>query len=126
VSSATWTVDELDRIGAAEELELAALRRDGTPHNPVTIWVVCHGDDLYVRTYRGRGGSWFRDTQNSHEGHISAGGVDKDVLLIEVEHVNEIDAAYRTEYCRYAAYIIYAITSAQARAATLRLVPRST
>jgi hypothetical protein len=28
------------------------------------------GDDLYVRSYRGRGGAWFRGTQVRHEGHI--------------------------------------------------------
>ena len=52
-----WTNDELDKIGIADELEIAPLRRDGTLRTPVTIWVVRHGDDLYVRSYRGRGGS---------------------------------------------------------------------
>ena len=46
----TWTSDELDRIGAAEELELASLRRDGTLRPYVTMWVVRAGDDLYVRS----------------------------------------------------------------------------
>jgi hypothetical protein len=44
-----WTSDELTRIGEADELEIASLRRDGTLRDPVTIWVVRHGDDLYVR-----------------------------------------------------------------------------
>jgi hypothetical protein len=35
-----WTGDELDKIGTADELEIAPLRRDGTQRNPVTIWVV--------------------------------------------------------------------------------------
>ena len=43
-----WTSDELDKIGAAEELQIASVRRDGTLRKPVTIWVVRHGDDLYV------------------------------------------------------------------------------
>ena len=46
----TWTNDELAKIGAAEELEIASLRRDGTLRNPVTIWVVRVGDDLCVRS----------------------------------------------------------------------------
>ena len=49
-----WTSDELDKIGAAEELRIASLRRDGTLRNPVTIWVVRLDDDLYVRAYKGR------------------------------------------------------------------------
>jgi hypothetical protein len=38
----------------------------------------------------------------------------------------EIDAAYRTKYRRYAASIISAIVSPEARSTTLKLVPRST
>jgi hypothetical protein len=36
---------------------------------------------------------------------------------------DQIDAAYRTKYRRYAASVIDAIVSPQARATTLRLVP---
>ena len=50
----TWTSDELDKIGNAEELRLATQRPDSTLRNPVTIWVVRHGDDLYIRSYRGQ------------------------------------------------------------------------
>ncbi len=50
----TWTSDELTKIGTAEELKIASLRRDGTLRNPVMIWVVRHGDDLYVRSVNGR------------------------------------------------------------------------
>jgi hypothetical protein len=38
-----WTSDELTRIGAADELEIASLRSDGTLRRPVTIWAVRHG-----------------------------------------------------------------------------------
>jgi hypothetical protein len=121
----TWASDELDRIGGAEELEIASVRRDGTLRKPVTIWVVRHGDDLYVRSVYGRGSSWFRGVQVRHEGHIQAGGVDKDVLLDETDDMNdEIDAAYRAKYHRYAESIVGSIVSPQARAATLKLVPR--
>jgi hypothetical protein len=121
-----WTSDELSKIRAAEELQIASVRRDGTLRKPVTIWVVRHGNDLYVRSANGRTAAWFRGTQDRHEGHIHAGGVDKDVLLVETDDINdEIDAAYRTKYHRYAASIIDTIVSPQARAATLRLVPRS-
>ena len=51
----TWTNDELDQIGDADELRIAALRPDGTLRNPVTIWVVRRGDELYVRSYKGAG-----------------------------------------------------------------------
>lgn len=124
-----WTSDELDKIGKAEELQIASLRRDSTLRNPVTIWVVRLGDDLYVRSVYGRKSAWFRGTQMRHEGHIRAGGVDKDVAFVEETDpdINDkIDAAYRTKYRRYAANIVNSILTPQARSATLRLVPHST
>jgi hypothetical protein len=122
---ATWTSGELSKIGAAEELEIASVRRDGTLRKPVTIWVVRRGDGIYVRSVNGRGSSWFRGAQVRHEGHIRAGGVDKDVVLVETGDMNdEIDAAYRAKYHRYAESIVGSIVSPQARAATLKLVPR--
>ncbi len=75
----TWTSDELTKIGTAEELQIASLRDDGTLRNPVTIWVVRVGDDLYVRCVNGRTGAWFRGTQTRHAGRVRAGGVEKDV-----------------------------------------------
>jgi hypothetical protein len=121
----TWTSIELDAIGSAEELEIAAVRDDGTRRKPVTIWVVRHGDDLYVRSVNGRTSSWFRSAQAQHEAHIDAGGVDKDVLLVETADMNDdIDAAYRMKYHRYAGSIVDSIVSPSARAATLKLVPR--
>jgi hypothetical protein len=94
-----WTSDELDKIAAAEELQIASVRRNGTLRNPMTIWVVRHGDDLYVRSAYGRTSSWFRGTQGRHEGHIRAGGVDKDVTFVDADQdINDQIAAYRTKY----------------------------
>jgi hypothetical protein len=123
---ATWTSDELSKIGAAEVLQIASRRRDGTLRNPVTIWVVRHGDDLYVRSVNGRVASWFRGAQVRHEGHISAGGVDKDVTFVDADQgINDqLDAAYRAKYRRYAARIVDSIVSPEARAAAIKLVPR--
>ncbi len=122
----TWTNDELNKIGKAEELQIASLRRDGTLRNPVTIWVVRLGDDLYVRCVNGRTGAWFRGTETRHEGHIRAGGVARDVTFAEADPGinNQIDAAYRTKYRRYAANIVNSILTPEARFATIKLVPR--
>jgi hypothetical protein len=123
---AAWTNDELDKVAAADELELASKGRDGRLRKPVTIWVVRRGDDLYVRSVRGRTSTWFRGVQDSHEGHIAAGGIEKDVRFVEADDdVNdEIDAAYRTKYDRYDARYVDPVVEPHARAATIRLVPR--
>lgn len=123
----SWTDEELSTIAAADELEIAALQRDGALRRPVTVWVVRHGDDLYVRSVNGRMAPWFRGTQVRHQGRIWAGGVEKDVTFVEAEDgmANRLDAVYRTKYRRYAASIVDSIVSPEARAAALKLVPRA-
>jgi hypothetical protein len=123
----TWTSDELNKIGAAEELEIASLKPDGNLRNPVTIWVVRLGDDLYVRSVNGRTGAWFRGTLVRREGRIQAGGFEKDVTFMEEadsELNAQIDEEYRKKYRRYAANIIGSIVTHKAQSATLKLVPR--
>jgi hypothetical protein len=123
----TWTSDELNRIGNAEELQIASLRDDGTLRNPVTIWVVRVGDDLYIRAYKGRTSPWFRGAQTRHQGYIQAGSIAKDVALLdEFDPVinKQIDAAYRSKYRRYAGSILDSMVTPEARAATIKLVPR--
>jgi len=57
---ATWAGDELSTIGAADEVRIAPLGRDGTPRKPVIVWIVRVGDDLYVRSVNGASAAWFR------------------------------------------------------------------
>ncbi|WP_030616282.1 DUF2255 family protein [Streptomyces fulvoviolaceus] len=122
----TWTSDELDSIEHAEELEIASLRRDGSLSSRRTIWVVRVGDEIYVRSVNGPGSDWYRGTRAHRQGRVQAGGVDKDVTLVDAdEEVNDaVDAAYRVKYGHYAAYIIKAITSPEASSTTMQLVPR--
>jgi hypothetical protein len=120
-----WTSEELTRIGTAEELEVAARRRDGTLSRARTIWVVPHGDSLYVRSVNGPDAGWYRGTRARREGHIRAGGIDRDVTFLDADRdVNEaIDAAYRDKYRRYSAGTLDRITSPGARSTTMELMP---
>ena len=121
-----WTNDELNIIGNADELQIAALRADGTLRKPVIIWVVRLGDELYVRSVNGRTSAWFRGVQVRHEGCIWAGGMDKDVTFVEEAGpgVNkQIDAAYAAKYtCNPSS--VEAINSPTARTATIKFMPR--
>jgi hypothetical protein len=122
----TWTSDELNKIGEAEELRIASLRSDGTQRKPVIIWVVRLGEDLYVRSVNGRNGAWFRGTQVRYVGHVQAGDVEKDVTFVEEadsEINKQIDAAYHKKYRRYPSSVDH-INSPTARTATIKLVPR--
>jgi hypothetical protein len=122
-----WIRHDLERIGAAEELQLATFKKDGTLRRPVVIWVVRVSDELYVRAYRGRETAWFRHIQRRPEGRIGASGVTKDVTFVDASSDealnNKIDATYQSKYRRYSATYVDPMIAPQARATTLKLVP---
>uniref|UniRef100_A0A7C1FF66 DUF2255 family protein n=1 Tax=Caldilinea aerophila TaxID=133453 RepID=A0A7C1FF66_9CHLR len=121
-----WTSEELDKIGNAEELEIAPRRPDGRLRKPLPIWVVRVGDGLYVRSYRGRAGAWYRAAQTTRTGRIWAGGVEKDVIFVEEADPalnDQIDAAYRVKYSR-SQYMASMVTP-KVRATTLELIPHT-
>jgi hypothetical protein len=122
-----WTTSELTRIEQSDELDLQSERADGTLRDPVTIWVVRHGDDLYVRPVKGRNG-WYQGTRTRHQGHIASGGVTKAVTFVAADSDPDLntvlDDAYRTKYASYADSIVGHVTNDLSRSATLRLDAR--
>jgi hypothetical protein len=122
-----WKSEQLDRLGRAEEVQIATIGIDGALRKPVTVWAVRHGDDLYLRSVGGRDGRWFRGTQERHEGRIRARGVQQDVTFVDADHDidDEIDAAYRAKYHRYVGSILNSVLTPEARSSTMKLVPRS-
>jgi hypothetical protein len=121
----TWDVDELTRIGDAEEMRLAPRRADGTPGSFTTMWVVRSGGELYVRSAGGPQRPWYRSALASKRGWIRAGGVEADVRFTGgvPEAEEAIDAAYHAKYDRYGASIVGHVTGPDAHSVTIRLVP---
>ena len=125
--TASWQNTELVRIADAEELTIQPRRPDGSLRAPLPIWVVREGDELYVRSYKGDAGAWYRTAKASHAGHVRAGGVEADVEFGEEgdSALNDrIDEAYRAKYQRYGDSYMAAINSPTSRATTLRLIRR--
>jgi hypothetical protein len=121
-----WTGADLDTVGAADELQIAPLGEDGSLRPYTTIWVVRVGDDLYVRSVRGRRGGWFRHALERGASRIRAGGGQRDVTVAEAEEADHdaIDRAYRSKYGGYPRAYVDPTVTANATAATLRLPPR--
>lgn len=120
-----WTAEELERVGGADELQIASRRADGSLRPYVTIWVVRVGDEVFVRSAYGPGNPWFRRAQVSGAGRIRAGGVERDVTFGEPSadvHV-AVDAAYHAKYDRYGERIVGTVVGPQVVATTLRLDP---
>jgi hypothetical protein len=120
-----WTDDELRRIGGAQEMNIAPVRRNGELRRPTPIWVVRAGDDLYVRGAYGAGKGWHGVARTSRRARISAGGVERDVAIEDADDavLDQVDAGYREKYGSYAS-IVDSINDAEHRATTLRLLPQ--
>ena len=121
-----WTVDELTKIGDADELKISSRRADGSLRPFVTIWVVRLGNELYVRSAHGHDNPWFRRALGSGVGGIRAGGVERDVVFeVPGPEVDEdLHAAYHANYDRYGPRIVGPVVSPEAARSTLKLGPR--
>jgi len=122
----TWSVEDLDRIGRATELQIASRRPDGSLRPFVTIWTVRAGNDIYVRSAHGWDNGWFQRALRSGEGRIRAGGVERDVTFEQPgpNVASEVSAAYHAKYDGYGAAMVGTVVSADAERSTLRLTPR--
>jgi hypothetical protein len=123
---ATWTKEELDRIGDTTELRLTSVRENGSLRPYVTMWVVRVGDDVYVRSAGGPERPWYRRARASGTGRIRAGGVERDVTFTEAtaDAQAEIDATYQAKYDVYGPTIVGHVTGPDARPVTIRLIPK--
>ncbi len=122
----TWTPEELQRIGAAEEIGLASRRPDGSLRPFVTMWVVRAGGDLYVRSAYGPDNPWYRRATAIGAGRIRAGGIERDVSFAQAasEAQGDIDAAYHAKYDRHGPRIVGSVVGPSAHRVTVRLVPQ--
>ena len=122
-----WTEDQLRRINAAQEVDIAPVRRNGELRRPTPIWIVRAGNEVYVRAAYGANKGWHGVARTSRQARLSVGGVEKDVTIADADRavLDKVDAAYREKYGRRYASIVQSITDAEHRATTLRLAPRS-
>jgi hypothetical protein len=120
----SWTSQELQRGGGAQELRLAVRRPDGSLRPATIMWVVQAGADLYVRSAGGPDRPWYRAALASGTGRIQAGGVDAEVAFTTAtpEANRAVDAAYHAKYDQYGPAIVGHVTGPAAHAVTIRLI----
>jgi hypothetical protein len=123
-----WAPEQLERIDAADELEIAVRREDGSLRRGLPIWVVRAGGTVYVRTWHRRETGWFGGAVRTRRARVSVPGVETDVTVEDLgagpaELRADIDAAYLAKYGRYGRSTLDAMVSQAAADSTLRLVP---
>src|SRR5271167_3536490 len=119
----TWTEEQLSRMGASPELELASRRDDGAIGSYTTMWVVRVGDELFVRSAGGPTRPWYRRARASGRGQVRAGGIEADVTCDDNPAANHaaIDAANHAKYDRYGPGPVGHVTGADAVQVTIQL-----
>ena len=116
---------DADTLGALRELREVGLRTDRHPQSAVVIWVVVADDGVFVRSFRGAKGRWYRDLAGGGPATLEFGG-----RRLAVQAVPAIDAAANEhvsrEFMRKYGPGPYATAMVQPEvvATTLRLDPR--
>lgn len=120
---AGWSATELATIDGVDELHVAAHRPDGSLRTPRIVWHVVVDGQLFIRSVRGKAGSWYQGVLRTGTGVIDAAGVSAEVRFTPDDtHDDAIDQAYRAKYGSGSA--VDHITSPTARATTLRVERR--
>ena len=125
----TWNPAVLAALAAAKEVDVTPIDAAGTHRARRTVWSIAVGDELYVRSWKGRGAVWFRDALETGQGEIAVtgGGVSQLVAFDEVDAAapvqQQISATFLTKYAadRYAG----AMNEEAPVSATLRVLPRA-
>jgi len=136
-SAGPWSTEQLQLLDAAVELNIAVPRPDGALGRWTTVWVVCVGQGVFVRSWHRRETGWFgRRAVTTGRARISATSLVTDVAVVDLgrtgdrsgeepqlqgELFDEVDSAYRTKYGAFGDATVGAVVSAHARVTTLRL-----
>jgi hypothetical protein len=121
-----WSNEEINRIITADDLHIAPFREDGVScGTPTWVWCVAVEGQLYVRAYSGPRSRWYQAAIRERAGQIIAAGITWPVAFEPVAQENNsaIDEAYRGKY--QGSPYLQAMISQHARAATVKITPRS-
>jgi len=117
-----WSADDLGHLGAAGELEIAVRRPDGSLRPWLPIWVVCAGEQVYVRSWHRRDTGWFGQALRSRRARVRVPGLEAEVTVEDLGDTSaqvtaDVSDAYRTKYSAGAGSMV----TAEAATTTLRL-----
>ena len=128
MSEALWNPAIFGALTLAKEVDVTPIDADGARRASRTVWSIGVGDELYVRSWKGRGAVWFRDAIATGRGEIAVtgGGASQPVAFDEVDVAasvqEQISATFLSKYADdgYAG----AMNEEAPLSATLRVLPR--
>jgi hypothetical protein len=102
--SAVWNPAVLTALADAVEVDVTPIQADGTRRASRTVWSIGVGDELYLRSWKGRDAVWFQDVLATGQGEIAVtgGGASQLVTFEEVDAAasvqTQISATFLTKY----------------------------
>lgn len=120
-----WSKEELAAIRNDDNLYISIPSADGSMHKPTWIWIVVSDDgDVYSRAYNGTSSRWYAAAKATGHGHLSVGGIEKDVKFefpIDDSTNDSVDEAYASKYA--GSTYLEPMLGVKQRAATVKFVP---
>ena len=93
-----FTADTLKQLRAAREV---SIRTEKHPDSAVVIWVVVPDDEVFVRSWRGTRGRWYRDLASGGSASIEFGGRRLSVQAIptnDAAAIARVSGEFRRKY----------------------------
>ncbi|MEV6927608.1 DUF2255 family protein [Dactylosporangium sp. NPDC051485] len=119
----TWDTATPRQLADAAEVEVV-VPAPGRPEVRTPIWIVAVDDTLYVRSWKGETGIWYRRARRHGTGSVNAAGREHHVRFTAVDEPDtnaRIDEAYRNKYSQ--STHTQTMTRPPATTTTLRLDP---
>lgn len=117
----TWQDADARELGDANEIDVV-VPAPGRDDVRTPIWIVAVDGDLYVRSWKGENGRWYRRARKYRTGAVIINGREYQVRFILADEPRleaRIDDAYRAKYGRSS--YTDAMTRPPATSTTLRL-----
>jgi hypothetical protein len=116
---------EADALTDLSDLKEVSIRTEKHPDSAVVIWVVVADDEVFVRSFRGAKGRWYRDLAAGGAATLEFAGRQLAVQAVPTKDPAAVDRASR-EYLRKYRPSSYAqeMVKAEVLPTTLRLQPR--
>lgn len=116
---------DADTLGALRDVREFRIRTDKHPASAVVIWVVVEGDAVFVRSFRGAKGRWYRDLAAGGPATLEAGRRKIAVQAIPANDPTSIERASRAFLSKYrSSSYAQAMVQPDLLPTTLRLEPR--
>jgi hypothetical protein len=104
MDSAAWNPETLAALANAAEVDVTPTNTDGSHRATRIVWSIGVADELYLRSWKGRGAVWFQDALATGHGEVgvTGGGPSQTVTFEEVDAAApvqaQISATFLTKY----------------------------